>query len=171
MTQCPDSLTFTPLTLAEWNADAFVCNLPYGQRLVVRPQLSDFSFWSSVGKTSLKCVERCLFRQKPQCIKISKGRNIWLCFERIQKSDWYIYLFHYVFCTSPYFASGTYHSLNVMYCGFKRRAHTNLDLFNQYQRLWFILFRTCVLKISKRTSENTWYLIGYWMLHKTSPSL
>ncbi len=62
----------------------------------------------------------------------------------------------------------TYHSLNVMYCGFKRRAHTNLDLLNQDQRLWLILFSTCVVKISKRTSENTWFLIGYWMLHKTS---
>ncbi len=143
----------------------------------MRPQLSDFSFWSSVGKTSLKrcnrwkCVERCPVRKKPQCIKNSKGRNILPCFERIQKSDWYIYLY-YVFCTSPYLALGTtYHSLNVMYCGFKRRAHTNLDLLNQDQRLWLILFSTCVVKISKRTSENTWFLIGYWMLHKTSPSL
>jgi len=50
LTQCPVSLTFTPLTLAEWNADAFVRNLPYAE-----PQLF---FLRSVEKTSSDEVKR-----------------------------------------------------------------------------------------------------------------
>jgi len=52
LTQCPVSLTFTPLTLAEWNADAFVRNLPYAE-----PQLF-FLGLRSVEKTSSDEVKR-----------------------------------------------------------------------------------------------------------------
>lgn len=88
MTQCPVSLTFTPLTLAQWNADAFVYNLPYRERLVERPQLFFFlpevlleilPSNSAIGENVLKVVslERSL-----NAWKNSKGRNVWLCFVR-----------------------------------------------------------------------------------------
>lgn len=69
-----------------------------------------------------KCVKK-----DPQCIKTSKGRNIWQCFEMMQKFNWYIYLYCFVY---PHPASGTYYLLNIMYYGLERCVHTYLDLLN-----------------------------------------
>lgn len=112
MTQCPLSLTFTPLTLAEWNADAFVCNLPYEQRLVVKPQL--WLFLKFCWKDFPRWGEKCLLKKNPQCIKTSKGRNIW---QMMQKTFIYI-----VYCTSPHPDSLTI-CLNLMYYGIERCVH------------------------------------------------